>query len=50
LPEIALVTDDEPDSREISAFVLEQAGAIVNSVESGMDALQILVHDRLTIE
>jgi len=37
-----LVVDDDPDSREMIAFVLEQAGAIVNSFESGMDALQAI--------
>lgn len=37
-----LVVDDEPDSREIVAFVLEQAGAIVTSVSSGIGALQAL--------
>jgi len=35
-----LVVDDEADSREFVAFVLEQAGAIVNTVASGVDALQ----------
>ncbi|HEY9909565.1 MAG TPA: ATP-binding protein [Thermosynechococcaceae cyanobacterium] len=35
-----LVVDDEADSREIVAFVLEQAGAVVTSVSSGIEALQ----------
>ncbi|GAP94339.1 ATP-binding protein [Leptolyngbya sp. NIES-2104] len=35
-----LVVDDEADSRELIAFVLEQAGAIVTHVASGIDALQ----------
>lgn len=35
-----LVVDDEADSREVVAFVLEQAGAIVTHVASGIDALQ----------
>ncbi|MBD1835632.1 PAS domain S-box protein [Cyanobacteria bacterium FACHB-472] len=35
-----LVVDDETDSREFVAFVLEQAGAIVTSVASGINALQ----------
>nr|WP_242027009.1 ATP-binding protein [Leptolyngbya sp. FACHB-17] len=35
-----LVVDDEADSREFVAFVLEQAGAIVTAVASGIEALQ----------
>ena len=35
-----LVVDDETDSREFVAFVLEQAGAIVTSVPSATKALQ----------
>ena len=35
-----LVVDDEADSREFVAFVLEQANAIVTCVSSGIDALQ----------
>jgi PAS domain S-box-containing protein len=35
-----LVVDDEPDSREFVAFVLEQAGAIVTCTASGGTALQ----------
>jgi PAS domain S-box-containing protein len=35
-----LVVDDEPDSREFITFVLEQAGAIVTPVSSGIEALQ----------
>ncbi|MEG5063488.1 PAS domain-containing protein [Microcoleus sp. B3-A4] len=35
-----LVVDDEVDSREFVAFVLEQAGAIVTSVASATKALQ----------
>ncbi|MBW4467024.1 MAG: response regulator [Pegethrix bostrychoides GSE-TBD4-15B] len=37
-----MVVDDEPDSREFAVFVLEQAGAIVTSFSSGIDALQII--------
>lgn len=37
-----LVVDDETDSREIVAFVLEQAGAIVTRVASGIEALQAI--------
>ncbi|AFZ30629.1 multi-sensor hybrid histidine kinase [Gloeocapsa sp. PCC 7428] len=37
-----LVVDDEADSREIVAFVLEQAGAVVTSASSGIEALQII--------
>ncbi|MCC5647349.1 response regulator [Nostoc sp. CHAB 5824] len=35
-----LVVDDEVDSRDFAAFVLEQANAIVTSVASGIEALQ----------
>ncbi|MEX0272182.1 ATP-binding protein [Leptolyngbyaceae cyanobacterium UHCC 1019] len=35
-----LVVDDETDSREVVTFVLEQAGAIVTSISSGIEALQ----------
>ena len=38
-----LVVDDEVDSREFIAFVLEQEGAIVTTVASGTDALQIFI-------
>lgn len=38
----ALVVDDELDSRELIAFVLEQAGAIVTSAASGIEALQTI--------
>lgn len=37
-----LVVDDEPDSRDFVAFVLEQAGAIVTSVASGIEVLQVI--------
>jgi signal transduction histidine kinase/ActR/RegA family two-component response regulator len=37
-----LVVDDETDSRELLAFVLEQAGAMVTSVASGQAALSAL--------
>lgn len=37
-----LVVDDELDSREFVAFVLEQAGAIVTTAASGYEALQAL--------
>ncbi len=37
-----LVVDDEADSREIVAFVLQQAGAVVTSVSSGIEALQVI--------
>ena len=37
-----LVVDDETDSREFVAFVLEQAGAIVTSTASGIEALQVV--------
>ena len=37
-----LVVDDEPDSRDFVAFVLEQAGAIVSSFAAGIEALQTI--------
>jgi PAS domain S-box-containing protein len=35
-----LLVDDEPDSREFVSFVLEEVGASVTSVASGIEALQ----------
>lgn len=37
-----LLVDDEPDTREFQAFVLEQGGATVIAVASGFEALQTL--------
>jgi PAS domain S-box-containing protein len=37
-----LIVDDEADARELLAFVLEQAGAIVTSAASAIEALQAL--------
>jgi PAS domain S-box-containing protein len=37
-----LVVDDEPDSREFAAFVLEQSGAEVMSATTAYEALEIL--------
>lgn len=37
-----LLVDDEPDTREFQAFLLEQNGAIVTRVASGLEALQAL--------
>ncbi|HZG39661.1 MAG TPA: PAS domain-containing protein [Nodosilinea sp.] len=37
-----LIVDDEPDSREFVAFVVEQAGADVTAVSSAIEALQQL--------
>ncbi|NJP08331.1 MAG: response regulator [Leptolyngbyaceae cyanobacterium RU_5_1] len=37
-----LVVDDDADSRDFIAFVLEKAGAIVRSVTSGIEALQAI--------
>jgi signal transduction histidine kinase/ActR/RegA family two-component response regulator len=41
-----LVVDDEPDSRDFVAFVLEESGAIITSVGSAAEALQAI--ERLT--
>lgn len=38
----ALVADDDNDSRDLVVFVLEQAGASVTSVTSGVNALQAI--------
>ncbi|MBE9228334.1 PAS domain S-box protein [Phormidium sp. LEGE 05292] len=37
-----LLVDDEPDTREFQAFLLEQSGARVTAVASGLEALQAL--------
>lgn len=37
-----LLVDDEPDTREFQAFLLEQSGAKVTAVASGLEALQTL--------
>ncbi|MCC5641918.1 response regulator [Nostoc sp. CHAB 5824] len=37
-----LVVDDDADSRDFAAFVLEQDGAFVTAVSSALEALQIL--------
>jgi CheY-like chemotaxis protein len=37
-----LVVDDDTDTREFQAFVLEQSGATVTAVPSGLEALQVL--------
>ncbi|MUG95558.1 PAS domain-containing protein [Scytonema sp. UIC 10036] len=37
-----LVVDDEADSRELIAFILEQRGAIVTEVASALEALQVI--------
>jgi CheY-like chemotaxis protein len=41
-----LVVDDEVDSREFVAFVLEQDGADVTTAASGLEALQILAQSK----
>ncbi len=37
-----LLVDDEPDTREFQAFLLEQSGAKVTAVASGLEALQAM--------
>ncbi|MDX2243705.1 MAG: PAS domain-containing protein [Leptolyngbyaceae cyanobacterium bins.302] len=39
---LILVVDDDHDSRELVAFVLEQAGANTTQVASGIEALQVI--------
>ncbi|MDZ8086003.1 MAG: PAS domain S-box protein [Nostoc sp. DedQUE12b] len=43
-----LLVDDEPDTREFQAFMLEQSGANVTAVASGLEALQAL--EQLTFD
>jgi PAS domain S-box-containing protein len=44
-----LVVDDEPDSREFVAFVLEQAGASVLTATTADEALALLMQSKPTI-
>jgi PAS domain S-box-containing protein len=44
-----LVVDDEADSRELVAFVLEQADAIVTSVSSGIEALVTIAQSKFDL-
>jgi PAS domain S-box-containing protein len=37
-----IIVDDEPDSRDFTAFVLEQAGADAYAISSAIEALQVL--------
>ena len=37
-----LLVDDDPDTREFQTFLLEQSGAMVTAVTSGLEALQAL--------
>jgi CheY-like chemotaxis protein len=41
-----LVVDDEPDSREFVAFVLEQAGATVLTATTADEALTMLIRSK----
>jgi len=41
-----LVVDDEADTRELTAFVLEQAGAIVTAVPSAIEALEVFAQSQ----
>ncbi|MBD1824123.1 response regulator [Cyanobacteria bacterium FACHB-DQ100] len=44
-----LVVDDEPDSREFVAFVLEQAGATVLTATTASEALTLLIQAKPTV-
>ena len=44
-----LVVDDEPDSREFVAFVLEQAGATVLTATTAAEALTMLIRSKPTV-
>jgi signal transduction histidine kinase/ActR/RegA family two-component response regulator len=44
-----LVVDDEPDSREFVAFVLEQAGATVFTATTADEALTMLIRSKPTV-
>jgi len=41
-----LVVDDEADTRELTAFVLEQVGAIVTAVPSAIEALEVFAQSQ----
>ncbi len=43
------MVDDETDARELLVFILEQAGAIVTSVASAIEALQTLTHSKIDL-
>jgi CheY-like chemotaxis protein len=44
-----LVVDDETDTRELTAFVLEQAGAIVTAVPSAIEALEVFAQSQADV-
>ena len=44
-----LVVDDEVDTRELIAFILEQAGAKVTTAVSAMEALQVIAQTKLDV-
>ena len=44
-----LVVDDDADSRDFIAFVLEQDGAIVTAAASGIEALEILAQSKVDV-
>ncbi|BAU13230.1 putative sensor protein [Leptolyngbya sp. NIES-3755] len=44
-----LVVDDEQDSRDLVAFVLEQSGAIVTAVSSAIEALEAIKHQQFAL-
>jgi PAS domain S-box-containing protein len=44
-----LVVDDDPDARELLAFILQQSGAIVRVAASAADALEVLASWKPTV-
>jgi PAS domain S-box-containing protein len=44
-----LIVDDDPDTRELISFLLEQAGATVRSMSSARDALIALTQSRFDV-
>lgn len=44
-----LVIDDDADTRELTALILEQVGATVTTAVSGLEALQIITHAELDV-
>lgn len=44
-----LVVDDDPDSRDLIVFVLEEDGAKVTAVSSALEALQVLQQDKFSL-
>jgi CheY-like chemotaxis protein len=44
-----LVVEDDADTRELITFILEQCGAVVTSVTSVREALDVLAHSKIDV-